>query len=142
VSPTDNNEELVPCNRERILVADDELSLRTLFPLLISHGLPNVKVELACDGRGAVEAFMSIHPAVILMDLSMPGMDGHEAAVTIQEFCRKNRWQMPAVIFCTGFQPPRTLSAIIGNGELHSSLHKPVSIAKLIAAIKASLAKI
>jgi CheY-like chemotaxis protein len=37
------------------------------------------EIVLACDGKEAVEKAQSVKPDCIIMDISMPGMDGIEA---------------------------------------------------------------
>ena len=59
----------------RILIADDHTLFReSLRSLLASRGFEIVGE--AREGREAVELARSLHPDVILMDLSMPGLDG------------------------------------------------------------------
>jgi DNA-binding NarL/FixJ family response regulator len=59
----------------RILIADDHTLFReSLRSLLTTRGLE--VVGEAREGREAVELARSLRPDVILMDLSMPGLDG------------------------------------------------------------------
>ena len=41
-------------------------------------------VRVARDGPEAIEAFRAYDPAVVLLDIGMPGMDGYEVASTIR----------------------------------------------------------
>ncbi|MDA8017723.1 MAG: response regulator transcription factor [Thermoanaerobaculia bacterium] len=62
----------------RLLIADDHTLFRdSLKSLLESNGLDVVGV--AGNGREAVEMTRSLRPDVVLMDLSMPEMDGLSA---------------------------------------------------------------
>ena len=130
------------CDRTRILATDDEAPVRNLYKMILGYGLPTATVDLACNGLEAVKSFQAAHPALVLMDLRMPEMDGLQAATAILDFCRDNKWQTPAIVFCTGFSQPEALSAIIGNGELHCCLHKPVSSDQIITTVKTQLAKV
>ncbi len=59
----------------RILIADDHALFReSLRGLLTAHGLE--VIGEARDGREAVELARRLQPDVLLMDLSMPGLDG------------------------------------------------------------------
>jgi CheY-like chemotaxis protein len=68
--------------RYRVLVVEDEEDNRNLFDQLLTyHGL---EVLTARDGREAI-AFAQEHvPDLILMDLSLPYLDGWEATRTIK----------------------------------------------------------
>jgi DNA-binding NarL/FixJ family response regulator len=59
----------------RILIVDDHpLTRDALATLLRTHGLDVVGV--ASDGKEAIEEAARLQPDLILLDLSMPGMDG------------------------------------------------------------------
>jgi DNA-binding NarL/FixJ family response regulator len=69
----------------RVLIADDHhLFAQALEALLADEERIEV-VGYARDGRQAVELARTIEPDVILMDISMPGMDGIEATRLIGE---------------------------------------------------------
>jgi len=62
--------------RTRVLVADDTESVRALFrKLLAAEGHDVIAVQ---DGAEALEAVQKHHPDVILLDVSMPQVDGLE----------------------------------------------------------------
>jgi len=67
----------------RILCAEDNKTNRLVFTKMVS-GL-TIDLTFAEDGRAAVDAFTSIHPDLIFMDISMPDMDGREATRTIRQ---------------------------------------------------------
>lgn len=60
-----------------ILVADDTDDIRLMIRVMLEN--KGHRVVEAADGREAVELATREHPDVILMDLSMPVMDGIEA---------------------------------------------------------------
>lgn len=66
-----------------ILIADDNEDLRNMMrQLLESHGY---RVLEAADGRQAVETALRERPALIIMDLGMPDMDGLSAVAEIRQ---------------------------------------------------------
>ena len=134
-----NNPTTKPCDRSRILVADDEAPVRHLFSTILSYGVPEARIDQACNGLEAVKTFQGAHHGVILMDLRMPEMDGFNAALAIRDFCRTQNWQMPSIVFCTGFAPPTALDEIIGDGKLHGLLRKPVTSEQIITTVKSRL---
>ena len=60
-----------------VLIVDDQPDIRELLRYsLQSRGL---NVAEAVNGREAIELASQVHPSLILMDLSMPVLDGFEA---------------------------------------------------------------
>jgi DNA-binding NarL/FixJ family response regulator len=69
----------------RILLADDHVTVRHGLKLLID-GQPDMQViSEASDGRTAVQKALELKPDVVVMDISMPGMNGLLATRTLKE---------------------------------------------------------
>jgi two-component system cell cycle response regulator DivK len=69
--------------QQLILIADDDLDNREIGKeILEAHGF---KVVIATNGVEALELARSQKPAVILMDLSMPKLDGWQATKMLKE---------------------------------------------------------
>ncbi len=68
--------------RGRVLIADDEEAARlSLGRILREDGY---EVSLASDGEEALRLVAEETPEILLTDLRMPGMDGHELLLTGQ----------------------------------------------------------
>jgi CheY-like chemotaxis protein len=68
-----------PAPLRLVIVDDSQVFLETLRRIL--ETLPGIEVVgLATDGRGALELVAKLHPDVVLMDLTMPEMDGLQAS--------------------------------------------------------------
>src|SRR5947207_12626345 len=67
----------------RVLIADDHAIVRLGLRALIATEAGMEVVGEAVDGLDAVRKARSLHPAVIVLDLVMPRMDGIEATVEI-----------------------------------------------------------
>ena len=82
----------------RVLIADDEpLARERLRAMLAAQ--PGVEVVAeAGDGHAALHACAEHHPDMILLDISMPGIDGLETARHLAEFDPR-----PVVVFCTAY---------------------------------------
>jgi DNA-binding NarL/FixJ family response regulator len=70
-------------NVTRVLIADDERLFAEALELILQSDERIEVVGKAFDGRRALELARELEPDVILMDLSMPGMDGFEAIQTL-----------------------------------------------------------
>ena len=133
---------LTPCAPGRILVVDDQKSIRDMFHRVLSCGifhLPQLKVDLAVNGAEAVESFRTLHQAVILMDLQMPVMYGDQAFREMCAICREHKWEKPSFVFFTGYDPPQGIIKLAEDNDHYSLLRKPIARAALIAALKKHL---
>jgi two-component system nitrogen regulation response regulator NtrX len=105
-----------------ILIVDDEPAIREVLTGYFEHqyGPRGFTVETACDGAQALAAVRRRRPALILLDIEMPGMDGVEAL-------RGLRAIDPAipVIMVTGNESSRVAGEVIKGGA-YSYLPKPV----------------
>ena len=73
---------VVPC---RVFIADDVEALRVLWAhLLVEHGDIEVVGE-AGDGEAAIEGVKATRPDVLVLDLSMPRVDGLEVLRTLRD---------------------------------------------------------
>jgi CheY-like chemotaxis protein len=106
-----------------------------VFRAQIEHDLPDLHVDMATNGRIAVEEFSRGHHAILVMDLSMPVMDGRQAFEAISRICEERGWEMPSVIFCTGFAPEEFLEKVLQGHPEHSLLLKPVGGTAVVRAI-------
>ena len=69
----------------RILLADDSREFRQLLSLLLSRDDCFDVVAEANNGIEAIEMTKEKQPDVILLDISMPGMDGLQALPALKE---------------------------------------------------------
>lgn len=126
---------LANIDNARILIADDEKSIRTVFHLMLSSRLGQNRIDVAVNGAEAVELFRATPYDVIIMDVNMPIKNGIQAFIEIQELCSESNLKMPAVIFCTGYEPPHLIDDLISKDSRHGLLNKPVTIDTLLEKI-------
>jgi DNA-binding NarL/FixJ family response regulator len=71
----------------RVLLADDHAVMREGLQTLIEAGGDAIVVATAANGREAVAAALRLQPDVVVMDISMPELNGIEATQAIRERC-------------------------------------------------------
>jgi CheY-like chemotaxis protein len=81
---------------KKILIVDDEESIRLLYKEELEE--EGFAVELANNGRDALEKLPLFNPDLITLDIKMPVMDGIEALKRIREVDR----QLP-IILCSAY---------------------------------------
>jgi two-component system response regulator AlgR len=114
--------------RLRVVVADDEPLARERLRALLADEAGVEVVAEAGDGHAALQACAEQHPDAVLLDISMPGIDGMEAARHLARFQPR-----PAVVFCTAYDA-HALSAF--DAQAIDYLVKPVRRERLAAALE------
>jgi len=118
----------------RVLLADDHRLVRAGLAGLLSTAPDIEVVGEAADGRQAVELAGTTGPDVILMDLSMPVLDGIEATRQILDAAPSIR-----VIALTSFADQDKVSDMLASGAV-GYLLKDSEPADLLAAVRSASA--
>lgn len=111
----------------KVLIADDEPMARERLRALLADHEDMQLVAEAGDGNAALDACVEHAPDIVLLDISMPGLDGLEAARLLSTFDPR-----PAVVFCTAYDE-HALSAF--DAAAVDYLVKPVRRERLAAAL-------
>lgn len=112
----------------RVLVAEDN----EVNQLVIRHMLPlcDYQVSIAANGRDAVSEFEASKFDIILMDVSMPILDGYEATRAIREIeARESRPRTPIVCLTAHVMEADVENSI--DAGMDDFLSKPISQEKL-----------
>lgn len=75
----------------RVLLADDHGVVRDALKFLLEAQGDIEVVAVAADGQDAVEQAIRLSPDVVVMDVSMPRMDGLQATREISRRCPETR---------------------------------------------------
>ena len=94
-----------------ILIVDDHEDTRLMLRILLE--MRGMRVVEALDGEAGVSAAEEIHPDLILMDLTLPTLDGLAAMRLIRE--RETLHQVPVVI-TSGHAHPKSQEAAFAAG--------------------------
>jgi len=114
----------------RILIAEDQQLVRQGLVALLAVDDVTIVGE-AEDGKGALEMARTLSPDVVLMDLSMPELDGVEATRRIKQVAPQVRVLVLTVANCE-----RRVAEALAAGADGYALKK-LGHAELMAAIKA-----
>ena len=119
--------------RTRVLVVDDEDSIRDMISEYLTGRAKPYEVSTARDGFEAGRLVATFHPNVVLLDLRMPGMDGFQVCKAIKG---DPDTSSTVVIAMTGFHTAETEARIVECGALRC-LAKPLDPSSLAAIIDA-----
>ena len=115
----------------RILVVDDNQDTARLTARMLRHA--GFDVAVAHDGLEAVKLAPTLHPAVVLLDIGLPGMNGYEVAAALR---RDPDCQAATIIAVSGYGEDKARDRSAAAGFDHH-LAKPVDFTKLLALIDA-----
>ncbi len=74
-------------NKVRVLIAEDHATVREGLKLILNDQSDIEVVGDAEDGRAAIELAKKLRPDVVLMDVSMPRLNGLKATAILKECC-------------------------------------------------------
>ena len=96
----------------RVLLADDHREICTLVTHILEPAASEI-VGSVGDGQALLEAAAKLKPDVIILDISMPVLNGIEAAVKLKESGSTSR-----VVFLTVHADPDFIKACLATGAL------------------------
>ncbi len=118
----------------RVLVADDHQLVRAGVRTLLDAEADITVVAEARDGAEAIESAVGTEPDVVLMDLSMPGVDGVEGTRGVLARCPGTR-----VLVLTSFSDRERVREVLAAGAIGYVL-KDSEPAELLAAVRSAAA--
>lgn len=113
---------------KKILICDDTMFMRTVLKNLLSESGYEVVGE-AENGKIAIKKFKEFKPDLVLMDITMPEMDGIEA---LQEIMKID--STAKVIMCSAMGQEKMVAAAIKGGA-KDFVVKPFENERVIQAI-------
>lgn len=117
--------------RPHILIVDDEASIRDLLAKTLA--LAEYDVDVAPDGRSALDLMRSYPYDLLIADLKMPGMDG----LSVIREAKRYKSDMPVIVI-TGFSTESSAIEAINLG-VTGYLTKPFRVPQVLAAAAKAL---
>jgi CheY-like chemotaxis protein len=117
--------------RPRIVVADDHDNTRAAIASLLASDFD--VISTVADGQAAVEAAGALSPDLVVLDISMPGLDGFEAAALIRDLP-----DPPRIVFATAYEDASIASAASALGA-SAVVRKRQMLTELVPAVRRAL---
>ena len=120
--------------RARVLVVDDEETIRNLLSKTLA--LADYEVDVATDGRMALDRMRIIPYDLLITDLRMPGVDG----LSVIREARRLKADIP-VLIVTGYSSEASAIEAINLG-VQGYLTKPFRVPRVLAAAAKALGEV
>jgi DNA-binding response OmpR family regulator len=117
----------------RILIVDDDSSIRTLLSVVAARA--RVEADVAADGLEAIAKIQSTQYDLIVLDLSMPRMNGFDLIRELRKLPTR-----PAVIVLTAL--PDSQHSDLDPDVVHCVVSKPFDLATFMALFVATAADV
>jgi CheY-like chemotaxis protein len=107
-----------------VVLVDDEELVAELCAALLRKGGHNVSI--AHDGEEALRLIHELHPDVVVSDIRLPGMDGHQLARALK--AQSSTMQIPVLLMSGhGFAEKNSCDAFVA---------KPFCVPEFLATVK------
>lgn len=114
-------------HRIKVLIVDDDRDTTDLLRIILE---PNAfEVFIANTGEQGIDIVRQSAPDVIVMDLLMPGMDGHKLVQSVRQFS-----DIPILVLTAVSKPNIIEQALDGGAD--DFMVKPMSNSMLVASIR------
>ncbi len=112
---------------DRLLIVDDDENINLLMKRYLSKRMPGATILQAFDGFEAGRQISESHPGVIILDISLPGIDGHRLCKRIKE---DPALGSPIIIAITGLSDADMEATVIAEGA-DAFFAKPLDLERL-----------
>jgi CheY-like chemotaxis protein len=113
-----------------LIVEDNEMNRDMLSRRLLRRGY---EVTIAVDGRAGVDAATAEHPDIVLMDMSLPVLDGYDATRELKS--RDDTKAIPVIALTAHAMASDRERALAAGCDEYE--FKPIDLARLIEKIEA-----
>jgi len=117
-------------DNETILIIDDELQIRRLLEITLSAN--GYKIIHSANGKDGIVDTATFNPSIVILDLGLPDIDGHEILKKLRE------WYTKPIIVLSVRDSEKDIIEALDNGA-NDYLTKPFRSGELLARIRAAL---
>jgi len=120
----------MPSRKASVLVVDDDVRILRMMQRILE--LEGYRVLMASNGKAALDVFNEEEPALVLLDIMMPDMDGYTVCRRIREFS-----QIPIVMVTVKGNEEEKVEGLDAGADDYVT--KPFSSKELTARVRAVL---
>ena len=125
-----------PSERLKVLIVDDEALISRVLRKALSQAWPTAMIEEAITGFEAGRKMMQLLPDVMVLDIALPGVDGHDVLAAVR---LEPRLSHTIVIAITAYDTPEMRQRMMEHGA-RVFLAKPFDPTELVSAMGELLA--
>jgi two-component system, OmpR family, alkaline phosphatase synthesis response regulator PhoP len=122
--------------KTKILIADDEESLRTLLSAVVSSN-DNFELVTAIDGDDALIKINENKPDILILDVMMPGQSGFEVCETIKNNDKLSDIKV-IILTAKGQESDREWAESVGADHFLSKPFSPLELIELLKTIRSN----
>ncbi len=115
-------------NEQTVLIIDDDKELNDMLKRIFSDNFPAMVIYQAFDGFEAGRLLSEAHPVAVILDIDLPGIDGHALCKKIKE---DKNLGAPIILSISGLDEESEGEKIISEGA-DAFFPKPVNFDKLM----------
>ncbi|CAN7420767.1 response regulator [Pseudoduganella sp. LjRoot289] len=124
---------LIPVNNAAILVIEDDMHIRMVLRTTLEGA--GFAVAEATSGASGLAQAKALAPALMLVDLGLPDIDGVELIARLRDFS-----PAPVIVVSARHQEAEKVAAL--NAGADDFLTKPFGVAELVARVRAHLRRL
>jgi CheY-like chemotaxis protein len=117
---------------DTVLIVDDDKDLNNLVYQYLTKKHPDYEVFQAFDGFEAGRMLAEKKPGLVILDIDLPGVNGHKLAKSIKEGSSAGK---PIIVAVSGLDDPAEREAILSEGA-DAFLPKPLELDQLLSVIQ------
>lgn len=110
-----------------LLIVDDDKGLNSVIAKFVEKKIPEIEIHQAFDGFEAGSLMTEFHPACMILDLNLPGINGFDLCKRIFE---SEKFGHPSIIVVTALEDAETEKKVKELG-IASFLKKPIDLQNL-----------
>ncbi len=120
----------IPARTQTILIIEDDRSLQTILSSALR--VKGYQLLIADDGELGLELALSSHPDLILLDLQLPKLNGHDILERLREHEHAKR--IPVIVL-TNDESPRAVQATLNKAAPAYFVKAETSLEAILKAV-------
>lgn len=127
----------MPLASSNILIVDDSKTDRLLYSKILKNITPEYEVEVASNGKEALDKIIVSPPALVITDHGMPVMNGYEFVKELKKSDIKDK--PPVIVLSSDID--RSIATDYQELGVEFVFQKPVNLSSFKQAVEKSLQK-